>query len=148
MPRIGMGLLMGTLGPRMGTSKCSITADWPDSLDDARIDTAHHIGPEHEDGRLDGVLEVGAGLIVDDFVWWDVDSRSRAAWMTFGWPSDDLRMASGWGRTSPRRRPPRRSRWALGRLRHRESSEARVDSRDSVNKLNETDVLKSVSILS
>ena len=30
----------------------------------------------------------------------------------------------------------------------RESSEARVDSRDSVNKLNETDVLKSVSILS
>ena len=143
----------------MGTFSCSITADWPDSLDDARIDTAHQIVPEHEDGRPDGVLEVGAGLVVDDFVWWDVDSRSRAAWMTFGWPSDDLWMTfgcpsddlgatSGRGRTSPRRRPPRRSRWALERLRHRESSEARVDSRDSVNKLNETDVLKSVSILS
>ena len=75
---------------------CSITADWPDSLDDdARTDTAHQIGPELEDGRPDDVLEVGAGLVVDDFVWWDVDSRSRAAWMTFGWPSDDLRMAFG-----------------------------------------------------
>ena len=78
-----------------GDHGCSITADWPDSLDDARIDTAHRIGPELEDGRPDGVLEVGAGLVVDDFVWWDVDSRSRAAWMTFGWPSDDLRMAFG-----------------------------------------------------
>ena len=148
MPQIGT-TEMGTFswGPRMGTFG-SITADWPDSLDDARIDTAHRIGPELEDGRPDGVLEVGAGLVVDDFVWWDVDSRSRAAWMTFGWPSDDLGATSGRGRTSPRRRPPRRSRWALERLRHRESSEARVDSRDSVNKLNETDVLKSVSILS
>ena len=71
MPRIGT-TERGTFGwgPRTGTSdgdhKCSITADWPDSLDDARIDTAHQIGPKHEDGRPDDVLEVGAGLVVDD----------------------------------------------------------------------------------
>ena len=67
MPQIGT-TEMGTFswGPRMGTFG-SITADWPDSLDDdARIDTAHQIGPELEDGRPDGVLEVGAGLVVDD----------------------------------------------------------------------------------
>ena len=40
------------------------------------------------------------------------------------------------------------SKSCIGGIPLRESSEARVDSRDSVNKLNETDVLKSVSILS
>ena len=68
MPRKGT-TEMGTFGwgPRDGDHKCSITADWPDSLDDARKDTAHQIGSDpDEDGRPDAVLEVGAGLVVDD----------------------------------------------------------------------------------
>ena len=86
----------------MGTFSCSITADWPDSLDDARIDTAHRIGPELEDGRPDGVLEVGAGLVVDDLSMTCLVGCRFALTgclddlrMAFRRPSDDLRMSFG-----------------------------------------------------